>query len=122
MRAIYWAFYFFAGMAVLVLSGCNGATDAAQNRFETIASAYCECTAQLVVINKEADAADRDHLGAYFQKMQTEYYKVKDCTATIIGQFGHLNPAELDSVNMFLKTKCPDLADKREQLQELLGE
>jgi hypothetical protein len=106
------------------LCGCDLPTAAPeqQGRFDKITTAYCECTVQLVVLNQQADTADRTQLGHYFKKMQDEYLKVKDCTATIIGQFGHLNVAELDTVNMLLKTRCPELADKREQLQELLGE
>ncbi|MBK9336483.1 MAG: hypothetical protein IPM98_07790 [Lewinellaceae bacterium] len=122
MQTMRWVSLFFFGVALLALFCCDLPALAPQSRFEKIATGYCECTARLAVINKQADTADRAQLGAYFQKMQTEFYKAKDCTATIIGQFGHLKPAELDTVNMILKTKCPDLADKREQLQELLGE
>lgn len=96
--------------------------NAPKGRYEKIASAYCECTAQLATLNRKAQSANPDQLNGFFQKMQDEYSKAKECTATIIGQFGHLNGAELDSVNVLLKTQCPDLADKREQLQELLGE
>ncbi|MCB0531750.1 MAG: hypothetical protein H6574_24515 [Lewinellaceae bacterium] len=94
---------------------------APKGRYEKIATAYCECTAQLAALNREAQAAGPGKLNSFFKKMESEYSKAKECTATVIGQFGHLNGAELDSVNILLKTQCPDLADKREQLQELLG-
>ena len=111
----------FGGLAMAFL-GCIEPAGKPQSRFEKIADGYCECTALLAVINKQADTAARSRMGEYFKKMQEEYYRAKDCTATIIGQFGHLSAAELDTVNMLLKTRCPELADKREQLQELLGE
>lgn len=106
------------------LGSCTACVEhpAPKSRFEKISTAYCECTAQLAELNQKAQSADPAQLNAYFQKMQTAFGKAKECTATIIGQFGHLNPAELDSVNLLLKIQCPALADKREQLQELLGE
>jgi hypothetical protein len=117
-------FFLFLGVecVTLMYCGCTEPAATSHSRFEKIADAYCECTALLAVINKQADTADRAQMGEYFKKMQNEYYRTKDCTATIIGQFGHLNAAELDTVNLLLKTRCPELADKREQLQELLGE
>jgi len=122
MRLALYSCIFCGCLATIVLSGCLEPPPIPQGRFEKIADAYCECTALLAVINKQADTADRAQMGEYFKKMQNEYYRTKDCTATIIGQFGHLNAAELDTVNLLLKTRCPELADKREQLQELLGE
>lgn len=116
--------FFRSGLLVLVFFAAPGCVDdkPPQNRFEKISTAYCECTARLVTLNQEAEAAGEAHLNEYFQKMQTEYSRAKECAATIIGQFGHLNAAELDSVNLLVQVKCPDLADKPELLQELLGE
>jgi len=111
----------FCGIILLACNGCMDA-DAPKGRYEKISEAYCECTAQLAALNRQAQSAGPDKLNHFFQQMQTEYGKAKECAGTIIGQFGHLNAAERDSVNMLLKTKCPDLADKPEQLQELLGE
>jgi hypothetical protein len=111
----------FSGMALLAAWGCVDNTTP-KGRYEKISTAYCECTAKLAVLNEQAQQAGPDKLNSFFQQMQIEYGKAKECTATIIGQFGHLKAAELDSVNILLKTKCPNLADKREQLQELLGE
>jgi len=122
MRSAFYPYLFSAILAVSFFQNCSEPSPIPQGRFEKIADAYCECTALLVVINKQADTADRARMGEYFKKMQDEYYRTKDCTATIIGQYGHLNTAELDTVNLLLKTRCPELADKREQLQELLGE
>ena len=118
MKIFYWV------SAAFVLLACNACVDskAPKSRFEKISTAYCECTAQLAVLNQQAQTADPAQLNDYFQKMEAEFKKTKECAATIIGQFGHLKAAELDSVNLLLKAQCPDLADKREQLQELLGE
>lgn len=113
---------YLAILAATFFLACFDPAPVPQGRFEKIADAYCECTALLAVMNKQADTADRTRIGEYFKKMQEEYYRAKDCTATIIGLYGHLNTAELDTVNLLLKTRCPELADKREQLQELLGE
>lgn len=112
-------------LSAVLVAACDstiGGAATEQSRFEKIASGYCECTAQLARLNLQADTAARGQMGVYFKKMQAEYLKVKDCAATIIGQFGHLKAAELDTLNTLLKTRCPALADKREQLQELLGE
>ncbi len=111
-------------LAVLILWSCNSCDDSAapKSRFDKISTAYCECTAKLAAINREAQAADPAQLNDFFQKMQAEYKNAKECTGTIIGQFGHLNAAEMDSVNQLLKTQCPELADKPEQLRELLGQ
>lgn len=111
----------FCGFLLLTFTACVN-EKAPKGRYDKIATAYCECTAQLAALNRQAQSAGPDKLNGFFKKMQDEYIKAKECTATVIGQFGHLNGAELDSVNMLLKTQCPDLADKREQLQELLGE
>lgn len=116
---------FTGALSAVLVAACDstvGGTATEQGRFEKIASGYCECTAQLARLNQQADTAARDQMGVYFKKMQAEYLKVKDCMASIIGQFGHLKAPELDTVNTLLKTRCPELADKREQLQELLGE
>ncbi|MBL7775566.1 MAG: hypothetical protein JNK89_06155 [Saprospiraceae bacterium] len=110
-----------AALPLGLFAGCAEPA-APKNRFEKISTAYCECTAQLAALNREAQKAGPGQINNYFQKMQDAYGKAKECAATIIGQYGHLTAAELDSVNLLLHTQCPDLADKREQLQELLGE
>ncbi|MFN0013718.1 MAG: hypothetical protein ACKVU2_04145 [Saprospiraceae bacterium] len=122
LQLFFYSGCFCVGLAAILLNGCTEPISLSQSRFEKIADAYCECTEQLVLLNKQADTVDRARLGEYFQKMQAEYNNTKDCTASIIGQFGHLKPAELDTLDLLLKNRCPELADKREQLQELLGE
>ncbi len=122
MRIIRLFSVFLLGITLSCSNACTSDADASKKRYEKISTAYCECTAQLAELNRQAQKADPSQLNDYFQKMQTEYTRAKECTATIIGHYGHLNAAELDSVNIFLKTRCPDLADKPEQLQEFLGE
>ena len=103
-----------------VLAGCD--LPAPQNRFEKIASTYCECTAGLAAVNKKANTAQPGELNAYFQEMQTEYAKAKECAVSIVAQFGHLKTAELDSVNTLLVTQCPGMAGHPDLLREMLGE
>lgn len=93
-----------------------------QSRYQKLATAYCECTAQLAVLNQQAESDQSSNLNNYFPKMQAEYAKAKECATTIVAQFGHLKPAELDSLSVVLATQCPELADNRDLLQELLGE
>lgn len=103
-----------------VLAGCELPTP--QNRFEKIASTYCECTTRLAELNKKAAIAQPGELNAYFQEMQTEYAKAKECAVSIVAQFGHLKTAELDSVNTLLVTQCPGMAGHPDLLREMLGE
>ncbi len=109
-----------SGAALIAAAGCD--LPAPQNRFEKIASTYCECTAGLAAVNKKANTAQPGELNAYFQEMQTEYAKAKECAVSIVAQFGHLKTAELDSVNSLLVTQCPGMAGHPDLLREMLGE
>lgn len=113
--------FIFSGWMTLMMWGCDFAPSGG-NRYEKMSTAYCECTAHLAALNRQAEAARPDQLMGYFQKMQSEYTKAKECTATIVGQFGRLKTAEMDTLNRYLQTKCPELADHRDLLQEMLGE
>lgn len=106
-------------IAALVWSSCETTPE---DRYQKLATAYCECTAQLAALNRQADTAAPARLPVYFQKMQAEYDKARECAATIIAEYGHLKPAELDSLDIALSARCPALAGKRDLLQELLGE
>lgn len=108
-------------ISLIVFGACN-APAPAENKYQKLATAYCECTTQLALLNRQAEADQPSNLNGYFSKMQTEYAKAKECATTIVAQFGHLKPAELDSLSVVLATKCPELADNRDLLQELLGE
>lgn len=112
---------FVTGMLLLVFATCTPPSTS-ETRYQKLAVAYCECTAQLAMLNRQADTANPARLSAYFQQMQTEYDKARECAATIVAEFGHLKPAELDSLNDVLVSRCPAVANKRDLLQELLGE
>lgn len=112
---------FITGILLLVSIACTHPSTS-ETRYRKLAVAYCECTAQLAVLNHQADTASPARLGAYFQQMQVEYDKAKECAATLVAEFGHLKQVELDSLNNALITHCPAVANKRELLQELLGE
>lgn len=107
------------GAAALAV-GCD--VPAPENRYAKIATTYCECTARLAELNKQATTAAPDKLNTYFQEMQGEYAKAKECAVSIVAQFGHLKPAELDSVNTLLTTQCPGVAGHPDMLREMLGQ
>ena len=88
-----------------------------------MASAYCECTLQLVALNQKAQSAAADTSQSIdFQTMQAEYEKSKECAATLVTRFGKLKPTEIAEVQKSLALKCPDLAAQRDLLRELRGE
>ena len=94
-----------------------------ESRFDKVASAYCECTLQLVALNQKAQSAAADTSQSIdFQTMQAEYEKSKECAATLVTRFGKLKPTEIAEVEKSLALKCPDLAAQRDLLRELMGE
>ncbi len=112
-------------LAVFSIFGCENQPK--ESRFEKIAKAYCECTAQLAALNEiTAQMASDTNAVATFQQrlqqIQTEYTKAKDCTAIIVSQHGKLKSAELDSVKAVLTGKCAHPAEQGDLLQEMLGE
>lgn len=119
-KPVFIRFVISAGL-IAGIGGCDLIAPSG-SRYDKIASTYCECTARLAELNKQAGAAPSSNLNAYFQEMQTEYAKSKECTAAIVGRFGHLKPAELDTLETILSTRCPDMAGHRDLLQEMLGE
>ena len=119
------------GFAVAVagsVAACGGSgTPPSMSRTEKIASAYCECTAQLAELNKKvatlaADTAAAKDMRVYFSQIQEEYQRAKDCSATIVGQFGKLKEEDFAGVEKALQGKCPDLTEQRDLLREMLGE
>ena len=105
---------------------CND-NNAAQKRYDKIASAYCECMTPLAALNQKgpallADTTRKNEQTAYFQQVQDEYNKAKECAGSIVGQFGHLKPEELNAVEKTLSGRCPAMAGQRDLLQEMLGE
>lgn len=110
---------------LLVFGACQNTPPV--NRFDKIATVYCECTAQLAALNRKAatlaaDTLAQAELAGYFQQMQEEYNKAKECAATIVGQYGKLKKTEFPEMEKALANKCPDLTEQRDLLQEMLGE
>ncbi len=96
---------------------------APESRFDKIAVAYCDCTAQLAALNKQAETMSSDTaVHVDFRALQTEYEKAKECAATVTTRFGKLKPEELTEIEKSLALKCPDLAAQHDLLRELMGE
>jgi len=117
-NAIIWA-----GLA-LFFAACNN-TQPTESKYDKIATGFCECTAQLVELNKKAVALAADSTGQaaqMFKQMESEYNKARECSATIIGQFGKLKKEEFEAVEKAMAGKCPDLNLQKELLREMLGE
>lgn len=90
-----------------------------------MADGFCECTMQLAALNQEAVKLADDTTGKaqeVFQKMQVEYRKAKDCSATIVAQYGRIKNEDIPAMTKSLEGKCPDLATQRDLLREMLGE
>ncbi len=113
-------------LTVLLLSwGCDDPP--ADTRIDRIAKAFCECTGPLVALNQQtarlaADTTAQVGFQENLRKIQEEYNRAKECSATIIGQFGRLKKEEFALVEKALSGKCPDLATQRDLLREMLGE
>ncbi len=112
-------------LAVFFILGCSN--QPAESRFDKIAKAYCDCTAQLAALNEKAAkmASDTNAVATFqerLQQIQAEYAKAKDCTDAILSRFGKLKPAEIDSVKNALKGKCAHPTEQGDLLQEMLGE
>lgn len=116
---------FLLSFVVLFMWACGNTPEL--SRFEKIAKAYCECTSQLAALNEETArlASDTNAVAAFQERLlqiQAEYNKTKECTATIVAQYGKLKPAELDSLKASLARQCAHLAEQEDLLQEMLGE
>lgn len=112
-------------IALAFVASCQ--TNSRSEQLDKIAGTYCECTLRLAELNKEAaslaaDTFSNGRFAGYLQQMQEEYDNAKNCSAAIIAQNGRLSPATLDSVRNLLTTKCPELVEQRDLLQEMLGE
>lgn len=111
-------------LTVLVFfMACNNGTPG--DRYDKIATGFCECTSQLAVLNKQYVALANDTTGRAMEalkQMQVEYAKAKECSAAIIGQFGKLKPEEFDAVQKALAGKCPEMTEQEDLLREMLGD
>ncbi len=113
-------------VVLFLILGC-GNPSPADTRMDKIAQAFCECTGPLVALNQQtarlaADTTAQPGFQENLRKIQEEYNRAKECSATIIGQFGRLKKEEFALVEKALAGKCPDLATQRDLLREMLGE
>lgn len=111
---------------MLLLPGCDE-TPPPETRYDKIARAFCECTAPLVELNRQTAQLAADTLAQVkfqenLKKIQEEYLRAKECSSTVVGQFGQLKKEEFPLVEKSLAGKCPDLATQRDLLREMLGE
>jgi hypothetical protein len=113
----------FATLIAAVIFACKSKPP--ESRFDKIAQGFCECTTQLAALNQEAVKLADDTTGKaldIFRSMQVEYHKAKDCTATIVAQYGKIKKEDIPAITKSLEGKCPDLATQRDLLKEMLGE
>ncbi|MBL7802125.1 MAG: hypothetical protein JNL02_00200 [Saprospiraceae bacterium] len=109
-------------LLLLLLVSCG---DSPEQRYDKIATGFCECTGRLAEMNRQYAELANDSTGralTALQDMQAEYNKAKECSAAIISQFGKLKPEEYDAVQKALAGKCPEMTEQQDLLQEMLGE
>ncbi len=113
--------FLLAGMAlaVLLLAACQ--SPAPSSRFSSIADAYCECTAMLARLNRATDTLEHSRLPQQFRQIEKAFEQARECMAATIGQYGLLKAAELDSLTPLLQQRCPEVAQQRDLLEELLS-
>ncbi len=115
-------------IAILLPIGllANACQSPPPSREEKIAGAYCECMTRLVQMNKDMqEKVEKDtseQAIALFRALEDAYQEAKECSGTLIGQFGKLKPEELPAIEKMLAQKCPELAAQHDLLQEMLGE
>ena len=110
---------------LLFLSSCFSQPEV--SRYDRITDLYCECTARLITLNQQAIQQQQDSISQQafqknLQEIQEEYTKVRDCSASIIAQLGALQETDYPEIEKRLSLKCPELAQQRDLLQEMLGE
>lgn len=111
--------------AVILFSGCF--TPSESSRYDKIADQYCACTTKLAALNQQVmtehqDSVAQEAFHNKLQEIQEEYANVRDCSAAIIAQFGALQEADYPEIEKKLALKCPELAQQRDLLREMLGE
>jgi hypothetical protein len=108
---------------LLCAIGCN--SEKPDPRLEKLATGFCECTSQLVIINKNAATLATDTTGnsaLVFKQLEIEYNNTKDCMASVIAQYGRLKKAELVIMEKILNKKCATIPMQKELLRDLLGD
>ena len=84
-----------------------------EKRSDKIAQAICDCTSQLMNLNKQA-ASTQDSMD--FEGIQAEFEKARTCIAK-----QKLKAEERPEVGKALALRCPELAAEPELLSELMG-
>ena len=87
---------------------------APEARSEKIAKGICDCSAQLMQMNKEAANAQGP---IDFEGIEAAFAKTKACIAK-----QRMKPEDRQEVEKALALKCPELAAENELLQELIGD
>ena len=91
-------------------------------RLDRIATGYCECATPLYELDQEARAVkdSADLLAAVLEKMQSAYDKTNTCLVPVIQANGNLSLEKMGGFQAVLKQKCPELAENKELIRELL--
>ncbi|MBU6340451.1 MAG: hypothetical protein KGS48_03060 [Bacteroidetes bacterium] len=112
----------YLGLTFWVLGSCEGPKP--ENRYQKIAAGFCECTTQLVALNKAAItmAADTSaNTKVLYQQMEAEYNKSRECCAYLIAQYGKLQKEDFVEIEKVLSEKCPDYDLQKDLFREILG-
>lgn len=97
---------------VFVLISCQNQTPEA--RSEQIAKGICDCSAELMEMNKQAAKSEGP---IDFEGIEAAFTKTKACIAQ-----QHMKSEDRQGVEKSLAIICPELAAEFDLLQELIGE
>ncbi len=110
---------------LLVVTFCSSCKNdpPADTTAQRIATAFCECSSNLIEMNRKAEQMRHDTLPLNLEALSAEYEKVKECANIIIGQNnGKLKPDLMAQINKIFSEKCPELVKQRDLVQEMLAE
>lgn len=96
------------------LFACENPPTISESRGEKLAKSLCGCSAQLLNLNKQAEAAS-DSLA--FRNIAAEFEKARACAIRL-----GIKPDDRAILETTLQARCPALAAQTELLSELLGE
>lgn len=100
---------------MLLLGACQPPTP--EGRFAQLSKGCCECTAQLLELNRQAAQAPEK---ADFRALEVEYQRTKECIGTVTNNLGKIKAEDLPQLEKQLQATCPSLSSQRELLQELV--
>lgn len=91
-------------------------------RKEQVAEGYCECAAAIAALDARAKSVPDSSvfLTAMLDSMQQEYEKAITCLLPLRATNGLLKPADISEIQRILQKKCPNLANNKELITELL--